>query len=122
MADAEQIKEKTRELFELKEQLKAIGKDTKLLRTRVKDLTGEIENFMKVQDVDTVSVNGVGKVSQKTAVKKGPFNRDAVKKGLMTYFGNDETAVEGAMMAIEDNLPRTETTQMSARAAAASRG
>ena len=116
--NSELIKNKTRELFELKEQLKAIGADTKLLRNRVKDLTTEIGNFMNTQDVDTVSVKGVGKVTQKTAVKKGPFNREAVRQGLSTFFGNDEAKVEGAMTAIEDNIPISETKQVSARAIA----
>jgi hypothetical protein len=114
-ASAEQIKDKTRELFELKEQLKAIGKDTKLLRDRVKELTHEIGQFMSNQEVDSVSVKGVGKVSQKTAVKKAPFNRKTVKEGLMTFFGGDEVKVEGAMMAIEDSLPQEEATSVTAR-------
>jgi 2,3-bisphosphoglycerate-independent phosphoglycerate mutase len=118
MSDSEQIKDKTRELFELKEQLKAIGKDTKLLRDRVKNLTQEIGQFMSTQDVDSVSVKGVGKVSQKVGVKKAPFNRASVKLGLATYFGGDETAVEGAMTAIEDNLPQEESTSVTARASA----
>jgi len=116
MADSEQIKDKTRELFELKEQLKAIGKDTKLLRDRVKNLTSEIGQFMSTQDVDSVSVKGVGKVSQKVAVKKAPFNRKSVKEGLLTFFGGDEAKVEGAMLAIEDNLPQEEATSVTARA------
>lgn len=116
MTDSEQIKDKTRELFELKEQLKAIGKDTKLLRDRVKELTREIANFMSAQEVDSVSVKGVGKVSQKTAVKRAPFNRKTVKEGLLTYFGGDEVRVEGAMMAIEDSLPKEEAKSVTARA------
>jgi hypothetical protein len=119
MSDSEQIKDKTRELFELKEQLKAIGKDTKLLRDRVKGLTQEIGQFMSTQDVDSVSVKGVGKISQKTAVKKAPFNRKSVKVGLAYYFGDDEAKVEGAMTAIEDSLPQEEATQVSARASKA---
>lgn len=120
MADSEQIKDKTRELFDLKEQLKAIGKDTKLLRDRVKDLTQEIGQFMSTQDVDSVSVKGVGKVSQKVAVKKAAFNRKSVKVGLSTFFGGDEAKVEGAMLAIEDSLPQEEATSVTARASAKS--
>ena len=119
MSESEQIKDKTRELFELKEQLKAIGKDTKLLRDRVKGLTQEIGQFMSTQDVDSVSVKGVGKISQKMSVKKAPFNRKSVKSGLATYFGGDEAKVEGAMTAIEDSLPQEEATQVSARASKA---
>ena len=117
MSDSDEIKEKTRELFVLKNQLKSIGRDTKLLMTRVKELTGEIGKFMNTQDVDSVNVKGAGKVSQKVVEKKGPFNRNAVRAGLLVYFSGDETAVEGAMTAIEDGLPRQEVQQVSARAA-----
>jgi hypothetical protein len=113
--DSEQIKVKTQELFELKEQLKAINKDTKVLRDRVKELTSEIGTFMSNQAVETVKVNGVGKISQKLVEKKGTFTKQTVRNGLEIFFNGDAAMIEGAMNAIEDNLPKKTTTQVSSR-------
>jgi hypothetical protein len=41
------------------------------------------------------------------------MNKDAIKDGLMTFFGGDETKVEGALNAIQDNLKVKESTSLS---------
>jgi alcohol dehydrogenase YqhD (iron-dependent ADH family) len=41
------------------------------------------------------------------------MSKDAIKEGLMTFFGGDETKVEGALNAIKDGLKTKESTSLS---------
>jgi alcohol dehydrogenase YqhD (iron-dependent ADH family) len=41
------------------------------------------------------------------------MNKDAIKDGLLKFFGGDEVKVEGALNAIQDNLKVKESTSIS---------
>ena len=41
------------------------------------------------------------------------MNKDAIKDGLLQFFGGDEAKVEGALNAIQDNLKVKESTSIS---------
>jgi hypothetical protein len=45
--------------------------------------------------------------------EKAGINKDAIKEGLLKFFGGDEAKVEGAFNSITDNLKTRETTSLS---------
>jgi len=94
---------------ELKTQLTAARKDMKVLNNREKQLKEYIKTYMKNQQIDNVNLKNNAKVAIRHTVKKSTMTREAVRSGLAIYFTGDETKIEGAMNAIIDNLPQTET-------------
>ena len=93
---------------EVKTQLTEARKDMKVLNDREKKLKEFVKNYMKTQQIDNVNLKK-GKVSLKTSTKTSTMTRDAVKSGLVIYFGGDETRAEGAFTCIIDNLTTSET-------------
>lgn len=93
---------------EVKTQLTEARKDMKVLNDREKKLKEFVKNYMKTQQIDNVNLKK-GKVSLKTSTKTSTMTRDAVKSGLVIYFGGDETKAEGAFTCIIDNLTTSET-------------
>ena len=108
---AEQITEEFRSAMadwvELKTQLTEARKDMKVLNEREKQLKEFIKTFMKNQSLDLVNLKK-GKVTLKTTMKKSSMTREAVRKGLLIYFGGDEAKVDGAIQCILDNLDSEE--------------
>jgi polyphosphate kinase 2 (PPK2 family) len=108
---AEQITEEFRSAManwvELKTQLAEARKDMKVLNDREKQLKEFIKTFMKNQSLDLVNLKK-GKVTLKTTTKKSSMTREAVRKGLLAYFGGDEAKVDGAIQCILDNLDTEE--------------
>jgi hypothetical protein len=41
------------------------------------------------------------------------MNKDAIREGLLKFFGGDEAKVEGALNAIQDNIKVKESTSLS---------
>jgi acid phosphatase class B len=64
------------------------------------------------QGIDTINLRK-GKISIRKTVRKAGMNKDAIKEGLTTFFGGDETKVEGALNAIKDGLKVKESTSLS---------
>ena len=64
------------------------------------------------QGIDTINLRK-GKISIRKSVRKGSMNKDAIKDGLLKFFGGDEVKVEGALNAIQDNLKVKESTSIS---------
>ena len=64
------------------------------------------------QGIDTINLRK-GKISVRKSVRKGSMTKDAVKDGLLKFFGGDEVKVEGALNAIQDNLKVKESTSIS---------
>ena len=93
---------------EVKTQLTEARKDMKVLNDREKKLKEFVKNYMKTKQLDNVNLKK-GKVSLKTTTKTSTMTRDAVKSGLVIYFGGDETRAEGAFTCIIDNLTTSET-------------
>ena len=108
---ADQITEEFRSAMadwvELKTQLTDARKDMKVLNEREKQLKEFIKTFMKNQSLDLVNLKK-GKVTLKTTMKKSSMTREAVRKGLLIYFGGDEAKVDGAIQCILDNLESEE--------------
>lgn len=108
---AEQITEEFRSAManwvELKTQLTEARKDMKVLNEREKQLKEFIKTFMKNQSLDLVNLKK-GKVTLKTMIKKSSMTREAVRNGLLIYFGGDEAKVDGAIQCILDNLESQE--------------
>ena len=67
---------------------------------------------MVSQGIDTINLRK-GKISIRKSVRKSSMNKNAIKEGLMTFFGGDETKVEGALNAIKDGLKTKESTSLS---------
>lgn len=95
------------EWVELKKQLTEARKDLKILNKREKDLGAFIKRYMKNEQIDIVKVQSQ-KVSYKKRKVKGALTREVIKKGLLTFFGDDEARAEGAFQAILDAAPETE--------------
>ena len=93
---------------EVKTQLTEARKDMKVLNDREKKLKEFVKNYMKTKQLDNVNLKK-GKVSLRTSTKTSTMTRDAVKSGLVIYFGGDETRAEGAYTCIIDNLTTSET-------------
>ena len=108
---ADQITEEFRSAMadwvELKTQLTEARKDMKVLNEREKQLKEFIKTFMKNQSLDLVNLKK-GKVTLKTTMKKSSMTREAIRKGLLIYFGGDEAKVDGAIQCILDNLDSEE--------------
>ena len=68
--------------------------------------------FMMDQGIDTINLRK-GKISIRKSVRKSGMSKDAIRDGLMTFFGGDETKVEGALNAIKDGLKTKESTSLS---------
>ena len=109
----EQITEEFRtamaDWVQIKTQLTEARKDMKVLNEREKQLKEFIKVFMKNQSLDLINLKKGAKVTLKTVVKKSSVSRDAVKKGLLVYFGGDEVKMEGAFQCILDNLDSEES-------------
>ena len=64
------------------------------------------------QGIDTINLRK-GKISLRKSVRKGSMNKDAIRDGLLTFFGGDEAKLEGALNAIQDNIKVKESTSIS---------
>ncbi len=108
----EQITEEFRtamaDWVQIKTQLTEARKDMKILNEREKQLKEFIKVFMKNQSLDLINLKKGAKVTLKTVVKKSSVSKDAVKKGLLVYFGGDEAKMDGAFQCILDNLDSEE--------------
>ena len=104
--------ENVSKLVELTKQLAEAKSDIKILNTEEKRLKETVKKHMISQGIDTINLRK-GKISIRKSVRKSSMNKDAIKEGLMTFFGGDETKVEGALNAIKDGLKTKESTSIS---------
>ena len=109
---APDLSENVSKLVELTKQLAEAKSDIKVLNQEEKRLKEVVKKHMVSQGIDTINLRK-GKISIRKSVRKGSMNRDAIREGLMTFFGGDETKVEGALNAIKDGLKTTESTSIS---------
>ena len=107
-----ELSESVSKLVELTKQLSEAKADIKVLNQEEKRLKETVKKHMVGQGIDTFNLRK-GKISIRKSVRKGSMNRDAIREGLMTFFGGDETKVEGALNAIKDGLKTTESTSIS---------
>lgn len=89
--------------IEIKNQLKAVRGDVKILNTQEKTLRLQIQEFMKTQEITTCNVSDKNaRIQIQSRNCKTPFNKELVRKALMRYFRNDESLVEHVMNLIDE--------------------
>ena len=106
------LSESVSKLVELTKQLSEAKSDIKVLNQEEKRLKEKVKQHMVSQGIDTINLRK-GKISIRKSVRKSGMNKDAIKDGLLKFFGGDEVKVEGALNAIQDNLKLKESTSIS---------
>ncbi len=99
-------------LVELSKQLSEAKSDIKILTQEEKRLKEAVKKHMIDQGIDTINLRK-GKISLRTSVRKGTMNKDAIRDGLLKFFGGDEAKLEGALNAIQDMIKVRESTSIS---------
>lgn len=112
MSVPNELSESVSKLVELSKQLSEAKSDIKILNQEEKRLKESVKRHMLDQGIDTINLRK-GKISIRKSVRKGSMNKDAIKDGLLQFFGGDEAKVEGALNAIQDNLKVKESTSLS---------
>jgi hypothetical protein len=106
------LSESVSKLVELSKQLSEAKSDIKILNQEEKRLKESVKRHMIDQGIDTINLRK-GKISLRKSVRKGSMNKDAIRDGLLQFFGGDEAKLEGALNAIQDNLKVKESTSIS---------
>jgi hypothetical protein len=112
MSVPSELSESVSKLVELSKQLSEAKSDIKILNQEEKRLKESVKKHMIDQGIDTINLRK-GKISLRKSVRKSGINKDAIKEGLLKFFGGDETKVEGALNAIQDGLKVRESTSLS---------
>ena len=112
MSVPNELSESVSKLVELSKQLSEAKSDIKILNQEEKRLKEAVKKHMITQGIDTINLRK-GKISIRKSIRKGSMNKDAIKDGLLQFFGGDEAKVEGAFNAIQDNLKVKESTSIS---------
>ena len=107
-----ELSESVSKLVELTKQLSEAKYDIKVLNQEEKRLKENVKKHMVSQGIDTINLRK-GKISLRKSVRKSGMNKDAIRDGLLKFFGGDEVKVEGALNAIQDNLKLKESTSIS---------
>ena len=107
-----ELSESVSKLVELTKQLSEAKSDIKVLNQEEKRLKENVKKHMVSQGIDTINLRK-GKISLRKSVRKSCMNKDAIRDGLLKFFGGDEVKVEGALNAIQDNLKLKESTSIS---------
>ena len=112
MSVPNELSESVSKLVDLSKQLSEAKSDIKILNQEEKRLKESVKKHMISQGIDTINLRK-GKISLRKSVRKSGINKDAIKDGLLKFFGGDESKVEGAINAIQDGLKVKETTSLS---------
>jgi len=112
MSVPSELSENVTKLVELTKQLSDAKSDIKILNQEEKRLKETVKKHMIAQGIDTINLRK-GKISIRKTVRKSGINKDAIKDGLLKFFGGDEAKVEGALNAIQDGLKTKESTSLS---------
>jgi acid phosphatase class B len=112
MSVPNELSESVSKLVDLSKQLSEAKSDIKILNQEEKRLKESVKKHMISQGIDTINLRK-GKISLRKSVRKSGINKDAIKDGLLKFFGGDEAKVEGAINAIQDGLKVKETTSLS---------
>jgi len=114
------LKEIMTEWLALKSQLKAARADISVLNKREKELRVEVQQFMKQmkaedEDIDPVIKVQGQKVAYQAKQSRGSLTREVILNGLRSFFGGNETQVEGAFQSILDAAPVKERDVLTVR-------
>tara|TARA_Y100000389_G_scaffold49275_1_gene44951 strand:+ start:1055 stop:1432 length:378 start_codon:yes stop_codon:yes gene_type:complete len=112
MSVPNELSESVSKLVDLSKQLSEAKSDIKILNQEEKRLKESVKKHMISQGIDTINLRK-GKISLRKSVRKSGINKDAIKDGLLKFFGGDEAKVEGAINAIQDGLKVKESTSLS---------
>ena len=112
MSVPNELSESVAKLVELSKQLSEAKSDIKILNQEEKRLKEAVKKHMIGQGIDTINLRK-GKISLRTSVRKGAMNKDAIREGLLKFFGGDEAKLEGALNAIQDTIKVKESTSIS---------
>ena len=112
MSVPNELSESVAKLVELSKQLSEAKSDIKILNQEAKRLKEAVKKHMIGQGIDTINLRK-GKISLRTSVRKGTMNKDAIREGLLKFFGGDEAKLEGALNAIQDTIKVKESTSIS---------
>ena len=112
MSVPNELSESVSKLVELSKQLADAKSDIKILTQEEKRLKEIVKNHMVGQGIDTINLRK-GKINLRKSVRKGTMNKDAIREGLLKFFGGDEAKVEGALNAIQDTIKVKESTSLS---------
>jgi acid phosphatase class B len=112
MSVPNELSESVSKLVELSKQLSEAKSDIKILNQEEKRLKESVKRHMLDQGIDTINLRK-GKISIRKSVRKGSMNKEAIRDGLLKFFGGDEVKLEGALNAIQDNLKVKESTSLS---------
>jgi hypothetical protein len=112
MSVPNELSESVAKLVELSKQLTEAKSDIKILNQEEKRLKEAVKKHMLDQGIDTINLRK-GKISLRTSVRKGTMNKDAIREGLLKFFGGDEAKLEGALNAIQDTIKVKESTSIS---------
>ena len=112
MSVPNELSESVSKLVELSKQLSEAKSDIKILNQEEKRLKESVKKHMVAQGIDTINLRK-GKISLRKSVRKGSMNKEAIREGLLKFFGGDEAKLEGALNAIQDNLKVKESTSLS---------
>jgi len=112
MSVPNELSESVSKLVELSKQLSEAKSDIKILNQEEKRLKESLKRHMIDQGIDTINLRK-GKISLRKSVRKGSMNKDAIREGLLTFFGGDEAKLEGALNAIQDTIKVKESTSLS---------
>jgi len=99
-------------LVELTKQITEARDDIKILTQAEKAMRLQIKKIMVDNGLDTINLKK-GKIAVRKKMKKASMNKTSVKEGLNIFFNGNEAQVEGAINAILDNIPETETSTLS---------
>ena len=112
MSVPNELSESVAKLVELSKKLYEAKSDIKILNQEEKRLKEAVKKHMIGQGIDTINLRK-GKISLRTSVRKGTMNKDAIREGLLKFFGGDEAKLEGALNAIQDTIKVKESTSIS---------
>ena len=112
MSVPNELSESVAKLVELSKQLSEAKSDIKILNQEEKRLKEAVKKHMIGQGIDTINLRK-GKISLRTSVRKGTMNKDAIREGLLKFFGGDEAKLEGALNTIQDTIKVKESTSIS---------
>ena len=112
MSVPNELSESVSKLVELSKQLTEAKSDIKILTQEEKRLKEAVKKHMVNQGIDTINLRK-GKINLRKSVRKGTMNKEAIREGLLKFFGGDEAKLEGALNAIQDTIKVKESTTLS---------
>ena len=112
MSVPNELSDSVSKLVELSRQISDAKSDIKILTQEERRLKETVKKHMIQQGIDTINLRK-GKINLRKSVRKGTMNKDAIREGLLKFFGGDEAKVEGALNAIQDTIKVKESTSIS---------